>query len=615
MKKVILLLNLLLAVIAANAQPVKKMLGLGLQKKGDAIVVASKVVGTPVMEAPVYFGDTVAAVNGQPVAGLSTEQVVTLIRDAASDTITLRMKNNGAEELLTVEKITVPEIKARKAAIIRQVILKDVSMPNKIPIFTNYGFVFEMPKDDFLFADDVEFFPGGLIKRTTKRNRENSSNSNTYEETMYEILLPNLRRVNFDFNFSAFKQLGSAPDETVYYEGTKTHPKSSGSKDLFVLNNKGEELFNTTNLSGTQFNNKYISGAKYAGYHVFAVKEYKERGKYALVYKNKTPLTGFDYEEVKFWDGPGAYVRKGSKWKVVAFEEVAGAGEGPWSFKDHENGEWGFVDKNGNVLRKPKYEAASNFIEGFAAVKEDGKWGFLRPDMEWAIRPQFMDTYGVFNGGLAAVQLQNSKWIYINTAGKQAVPGEYLYAKDFQYNGSYAYVLRTDSVGAAIDNVGNTILEFTESSPYVSYAAPGLFRVRSKGVEYYKDLFEKTYLEYDFSKPRLANVDDILLAKERKLANIRHEEERQNRRNRQEQSWSTNQATTVTTATTQTQPQFKTCTKCSGTGYVTVIGSKTINGKKYTESKIHYVDEYGIASKNYFTLNCSVCKGKGTVGR
>ena len=34
-----------------------------ITKKSDAIVVTSKVVGTHVMQAPIYYGDTVAAVT------------------------------------------------------------------------------------------------------------------------------------------------------------------------------------------------------------------------------------------------------------------------------------------------------------------------------------------------------------------------------------------------------------------------------------------------------------------------------------------------------------------------------------------------------------------------
>ncbi|MGL4375735.1 MAG: WG repeat-containing protein, partial [Microcoleaceae cyanobacterium] len=40
-----------------------------------------------------------------------------------------------------------------------------------------------------------------------------------------------------------------------------------------------------------------------------------------------------------------------------------------------KNGKWGFIDKNGKVIVKPKYDEVRNFSEGLAAVKIGNKLG------------------------------------------------------------------------------------------------------------------------------------------------------------------------------------------------------------------------------------------------
>ena len=41
------------------------------------------------------------------------------------------------------------------------------------------------------------------------------------------------------------------------------------------------------------------------------------------------------------------------------------------------NGKWGFVDKSGNEAVPLKYDEVRLFSEGLAAVKLNGKWGFI----------------------------------------------------------------------------------------------------------------------------------------------------------------------------------------------------------------------------------------------
>ena len=42
-----------------------------------------------------------------------------------------------------------------------------------------------------------------------------------------------------------------------------------------------------------------------------------------------------------------------------------------------EKGQTGYIDKKGKVVIPLKYEDAHNFKEDMAAVKSNGKWGFI----------------------------------------------------------------------------------------------------------------------------------------------------------------------------------------------------------------------------------------------
>ncbi len=59
-------------------------------------------------------------------------------------------------------------------------------------------------------------------------------------------------------------------------------------------------------------------------------------------------------------------------------------------FSKMENNQWGFVDKDGNVVIEPKYDKITEFNEyGFAAVKKNGKWGSIDEQGKEVIGPTY----------------------------------------------------------------------------------------------------------------------------------------------------------------------------------------------------------------------------------
>jgi hypothetical protein len=80
------------------------------------------------------------------------------------------------------------------------------------------------------------------------------------------------------------------------------------------------------------------------------------------------------------------------------------------------NGKWGYIDKNDNVVIPCKYDAIGMFSEGLAQVELNNKTGFIDKTGNMAI-PCKYDAVGKFSEGLAKVEL-NGKRSYIDKNGR-----------------------------------------------------------------------------------------------------------------------------------------------------------------------------------------------------
>lgn len=88
-----------------------------------------------------------------------------------------------------------------------------------------------------------------------------------------------------------------------------------------------------------------------------------------------------------------------------------------------------FADEKGVLLFGKQFEYVKIFSEGFAAVKLNGKYGFINTKGEVVV-PCAYEGAWIFSEGLAAVKL-NGKWGYINTKGEVVIPCVYESARPF----------------------------------------------------------------------------------------------------------------------------------------------------------------------------------------
>lgn len=99
--------------------------------------------------------------------------------------------------------------------------------------------------------------------------------------------------------------------------------------------------------------------------------------------------------------------------------------------KYEQNGLWGFVDRQGNIVIRPQFRAVGGFYHGRAVVQVANKnWGYIDKQGNWIVNPQFCMA-GRFSEGLAGVYVggwrdtnddcYGGKWGFITPSGKMAI--------------------------------------------------------------------------------------------------------------------------------------------------------------------------------------------------
>jgi hypothetical protein len=124
-----------------------------------------------------------------------------------------------------------------------------------------------------------------------------------------------------------------------------------------------------------------------------------------------------------------------------------GTGQNIRAYKD--GSQYGFKDKDGDIVIQPKYEDARSFTANTAAVKLNGKWGIINLNDKEIIPFKYEDAYNFYKG-LAPVKL-NGKWGFIDKTDKEIIPFRYDIARNFseglahvKLNGKWGFIDETD---------------------------------------------------------------------------------------------------------------------------------------------------------------------------
>ncbi|BDG01022.1 WG repeat-containing protein [Anaeromyxobacter oryzae] len=103
-------------------------------------------------------------------------------------------------------------------------------------------------------------------------------------------------------------------------------------------------------------------------------------------------------------------------------------------FPVRQGGKWGFIDRTGEVVIAPRFDAADRFSDGLAAVRKCAQLGYADGRGEVVLVPAFEPVepglHRRFSDGLAAVKT-NGRIGFMDRAGKLAIAPRYLRVEDF----------------------------------------------------------------------------------------------------------------------------------------------------------------------------------------
>ena len=121
------------------------------------------------------------------------------------------------------------------------------------------------------------------------------------------------------------------------------------------------------------------------------------------------------------------------------------------------NGQWGFINTEGEEVAPPKYDSVGNFSKGLAVVKLNGQWGFIDKTGKEVVPVKYdsVDKFYGKNGGLAGVYLNGQRG-FVDKTGKEVVPpGKY--TKVFNFEEGLAQVQLNGQWGL-VDITGKELL-------------------------------------------------------------------------------------------------------------------------------------------------------------
>ena len=137
----------------------------------------------------------------------------------------------------------------------------------------------------------------------------------------------------------------------------------------------------------------------------------KTNGKWGLVDKSGEEwLIEPEYDAIaqdelgRAYAQEAAFVKKGETYLLWVDGEIIGSGyEEARPFEDgwaavKQNGTWGFVDTEGTIQIPFQFDDALSFSNGLAAVKQDSHWGYIKSSGEVVIEPVFLEAKSFYKG-------------------------------------------------------------------------------------------------------------------------------------------------------------------------------------------------------------------------
>lgn len=115
------------------------------------------------------------------------------------------------------------------------------------------------------------------------------------------------------------------------------------------------------------------------------------------------------------------YDINGTELAPAEYSYISPASDGMAAMK--KDGKYGFLSVSGNTIL-PQYEEVQSFADGLAPVKEHGKWGVIDKAGRTVVPSIYQETGPAYAEGRLAVKKDN-RWGFIDKSGKEIIAPSY----------------------------------------------------------------------------------------------------------------------------------------------------------------------------------------------
>lgn len=216
-------------------------------------------------------------------------------------------------------------------------------------------------------------------------------------------------------NSDGYRKL--VPDEKADYLGSFSEGYAPASFDgVYGYIDKDMKLFN----------HEY----SYCGAFSNGIAAVKKDNKWAVIDSSLENITDWIFDDIivddygycgnygTFWaKKDGKYYLYDNKGKILSdgYDEACQFASYNEPAAVKQNGKWGFINTDGSVFIEPEYEKAKSFCIGYAPVYVDGMWGCIDMDNIMVISPEFEDIQPFNDKGFAIAQMDSSyKYLNVN---------------------------------------------------------------------------------------------------------------------------------------------------------------------------------------------------------
>lgn len=165
--------------------------------------------------------------------------------------------------------------------------------------------------------------------------------------------------------------------------------------------------------------------------------------------------------------------------------------------EDYTVSRYGLIDAKGKIVLEPIFENIHYFFDGYAGIEKEGKYGFCDINGKIVIEPKFK-YIGIFSEGLCAVYPEEKKqWVFIDPSGKEVVHKPYFkYCHPFS-EGMAAFA-DDNSRWGYVNKAGKVVIEpqFQDALPF----SEGLAPVQVKKLWGYVDLKGNMVIKPQFKR-------------------------------------------------------------------------------------------------------------------